>query len=154
MQVILCEDVTKVGTAGETKVVSDGFARNFLFPKGLAYPATASNIKKWQSEKRLREVKIKKSLESAKDLASQLEQVSLTIPALAGREGQLFGSITSAMIAHALLEKGFSVDKKTIELSAPLKSLGAHEVPIRLHAQIEARLKVEVARAVEPAGAA
>ena len=151
MEIILCEDVAKVGTAGETKKVSEGFARNFLLPQGLAYPATAANIKKWQSEKRVREVKLQKNLESAKNLASQIEQISLTIPTRAGREGQLFGSITSGMIAEAILAKGFSVDKKTIELPAPIKSLGNHEVPIRLHSQIEARLKVEVTRSAETA---
>lgn len=144
MQVIFCEDIHKVGVAGETKNVSDGFARNFLLPRGLAYPATPANVKKWESEKHLREIKILKHLESAKTLASQLEQVSLSIPARAGREGQLFGSITTAILAQALLEKGFSVDRKTITMPTPIKTLGSHKVSIRLHSQIEACLKVEV----------
>ena len=147
MQVILCEDIDKIGVAGETKSVSEGFARNFLLPKGLAYPATPGNIKKWESEKHLREVKLVKHLESARTLASQLEQISLTVPARAGREGQLFGSITTAAVAQALIAKGFSVDRKSIEMPAPIKALGAHEVSIRLHAQVEARLKVEVINA-------
>jgi large subunit ribosomal protein L9 len=144
MQVIFCEDVNKVGVAGETRNVSAGFARNFLLPRGLAYPATPANIKKWESEKHLREVKLLKNLESARSLASQLEQVSLSIPARAGREGQLFGSITTASVAQALLEKGFSVDRKTIDMPAPIKTLGSHKVSIRLHSQVEACLKVEV----------
>ena len=144
MQVILCEDIDKVGVAGETKNVSEGFARNFLLPKGLAYPATQANLKKWESEQGVREVKLLKHLESARTLAGQLEQVALSIPARAGREGHLFGSITTAAVAQALLEKGFSVDRKTIEMSAPIKALGTHEVSIRLHSQVEARLKVEV----------
>ena len=147
MQVILCEDIDKVGVAGETKTVSEGYARNFLFPRSLAYPATPANLKKWESEKRVREVKLLKHLESARALAGQLEQVSLSIPARAGREGQLFGSITSSAVAQALLEKGFSVDRRTIEMTASIKTLGPHEVPIRLHAQVEARLKLEVVSA-------
>lgn len=144
MQVILCENVAKVGSAGETREVSDGFARNFLLPRGLAYPATSSNLRKWQSEKRVREVKLEKNLESAKALSEQIQQISLTIPARAGREGRLFGSITSSAVAQALAGKGFSVDKKMITLSAPIKALGAYEIPIRLHSEIEAKLKVEV----------
>ncbi|OGR87227.1 MAG: 50S ribosomal protein L9 [Elusimicrobia bacterium RIFCSPLOWO2_01_FULL_60_11] len=144
MQVILCEDIDKIGVAGETKSVSEGFARNFLLPKGLAYPATPGNLKKWESEKHLREIKLVKNLESARTLAAQLESVALSVPARAGREGQLFGSITTAAVAEALLGKGFSVDRKTIDISAPIKTLGAHEVTIRLHSQVEARLKVEV----------
>ena len=149
MQIILCEDVAKVGVAGETKEVSEGFARNFLLPRGLAYPATVSNVKKWQSEKRVREVKLQKNLESAKTLASQLEQLSITIPARAGREGHLFGSITNAMVAQALLEKGFSIDRKTIELSTPIKILGSFEVPVRLHSEVEAKIKIEVTRGAD-----
>lgn len=154
MQVIFCEDIDKVGVAGETKNVSEGFARNFLLPQGLAYPATPENLRKWESEKHLREVKLLKHLESARTLAGQLEQVSLSIPARAGREGQLFGSITTAAVAQALLEKGFSVDRKTIEMPAPIKTLGAHDVSIRLHSQVEARLKVEVVRSEESAAEA
>ncbi len=149
MQVILCENIDKVGLAGETKAVAEGFARNFLFPKKLAYPATPSNLKKWDSEKRVREVKLQKSLESAKTLAAELSQISLEIPARAGREGQLFGSITSVAVAQALLKKGFSVDRKTIELAAPIKTVGTFEVPVRLHAQVEAKLKVEVTASAE-----
>ncbi|OGR84564.1 MAG: 50S ribosomal protein L9 [Elusimicrobia bacterium RIFCSPLOWO2_01_FULL_54_10] len=151
MQVILCEDIDKVGLAGEIKAVAEGFARNFLFPKKLAYPATAGNLKKWESEKHVREVKLLKSLESAKALAAELGNISLEIPARAGREGHLFGSITSPAIAQALLKKGFSVDRKTIELAAPIKNLGTFEVPVRLHSQVEARLKVEITRSAESA---
>ena len=116
MKIILCEDVSKVGLAGETKDVSGGFARNFLFPKNLAMPATPSNIKKWESERKTREIRLGQNLEAAKNLANQLENVSIDLRARSGREGHLFGSITSQMIADALLEKGFSIDKKTVIL--------------------------------------
>lgn len=150
MKVILCDDVPKVGAAGDTQEVSDGFARNFLLPRGLAYPATAANLKKWQAEKKVRQVKLEKNLESARKLAGELEQISLTIPARAGREGQLFGSITAAMVAQALLEKGFSVDKKMIALDTPMKTLGDFQVSIRLHSQVQVNLKVQVTAALEP----
>ncbi len=151
MEIILCEDVAKVGSAGETKVVSEGFARNFLLPRGLAFIATAGSVKKWQSEKRVREVKLQKNLDSAKSLAAQLEALALSIPARAGREGHLFGSITNVLIAQALLEKGFSVDKRTIEIATPMKALGTFEVSIRLHSEVVAKVKIEVTRSAEPA---
>ena len=156
MKLILCEDVPKVGIAGETRDVSDGFARNFLLPRGLAYPATAANLKKWQSEKRVREIKLEKNLETARNLAKELEAVSISISARAGREGHLFGSITSSMVAQALLEKGFSVDKRTIVLETPIKTLGSFEIPIRLHTEIQVSLKVQVTAANEsiPQGSA
>lgn len=156
MKIILCEDVPKVGLAGETKEVSDGHARNFLLPQGLAYAATAANLKKWQSEKGVREVKLQKNLESAKNLAAQLEQISVHIAAHAGREGHLFGSVTPVMVAQALLEKGFSVDKKMIVLETPIKTLGEFAVQIRLHSQVQVQLKVHVtgSNTPAPAGAA
>ena len=153
MKVILCDDVPKVGTAGETREVSDGFARNFLLPRGLAYLATAANIKKWQSEKRVREIKIEKNLETARKLSGELEQITVSIPARAGREGHLFGSITNSMVAQALLEKGFSIDKKLIHLETPIKTVGDFQVPIRLHSQVQVNLKVQVTAALEPVSA-
>ena len=150
MKLILCEDVPKVGLAGEVKDLSEGHARNFLLPRGLAYPATEANLKKWQSEKRVREVKIQKNIESAKNLGAQLEQISVNIAAHAGREGHLFGSVTQAVVAQALLEKGFSVDKKMIVIETPIKTLGEFTVQIRLHSQTQVNLKVQVTAAQEP----
>lgn len=144
MKVILYEDVPKVGSAGEIKEVSDGFARNFLFPRKLALPPTPSNIKKWQSEQKLRQIKLTRDIESARSSADQLEKISLTLSAHAGKEGHLFGSITSQMIAEALLEKGISIEKKNIVIESPIKSLGEYQVQVRLHAQVNASLKVQV----------
>jgi len=114
LKVIFREDIARVGSAGETKNVSDGYARNFLFPKQLALPATEANLKRWESESKVREVRLRQDMESARNIATQLENASIQLTARAGREGHLFGSITSQMIAEALLQKGFSIDKKNI----------------------------------------
>ena len=144
MKVILCEDVLKLGSAGEVKEVSDGYARNFLLPKKQAMAATPSNLKKWESEKKVREIKLNQSLETAKNLSGQIQSTEISLTANAGREGHLFGSITNQMVADALLAKGFSIDKKNILIDSPIKSLGEYQVSIRLHPQVTAQLKVIV----------
>ncbi len=145
MKVLLCEDVDKCGQAGEVKVVSDGFARNFLLPKKLATAATAAALRKWESEKKVRQLKIEKNLEAARKSAGELEALQIEIPAKAGKEGHLFGSITNHNIADALAAKGFAIDKKNIHLDAPIKAVGEFTVPVKLHAQVNAQLKVRVA---------
>ncbi len=145
MKVLLCEDVAKCGQAGDVKVVSDGFARNFLLPKKLATVATDAALRKWESEKKVRLLKIEKNLESARKSAEQLEALQIEIAAKAGKEGHLFGSITSQNIAEALTAKGFTIDRKNITLEAPIKSVGEFTVPVKLHAQVNAQLKVRVA---------
>lgn len=144
MKVILYDDIEKLGSAGEVKEVSDGYARNFLFPKKLAFEATSSNLKRWESERKVREIKLSQKLETAKNLANQIQNTEITLTANAGREGHLFGSVTNQMIADALLAKGFSVDKKNILIDSPIKSLGEFQVSLRLHAQVTASLKVTV----------
>lgn len=152
MKVILYDDVSKVGVAGEVREVSGGFARNFLIPKKLAFPATPSNLKRWESEKKIRQVKLSHDLEKAQSAAKQIEEFSLTLTVRAGREGHLFGSVTSQMIAAALLEKGISIDKKNIFLESPIKSLGEFRVSVRLHSQVTADLKLSIVSAIsEPA---
>lgn len=144
MKVILCEDIQKLGLAGETKDVSDGFARNYLLPKNLVLTATAANLRKWESEKSSRLKKISKSLESAQELSSQLQNTGVEINVKAGREGHLFGSVTTSMISKALTVKGFSIDKKHIILDTPIKALGEHTVQVHLHSQVNCPLKVTV----------
>ncbi|OGR83305.1 MAG: 50S ribosomal protein L9 [Elusimicrobia bacterium RIFCSPLOWO2_01_FULL_64_13] len=154
MKVILREDLAKFGAAGETKNVADGFARNFLFPKNLALPATPANLKSWEQEKKVREVHLTQDLEAARKIAGDLEAVELALPAKSGREGHLFGSITSQMVADSLLEKGFSIDKKNILMESPIKTLGSYEIPVRIHPRVSATLKVTVSPeggAAEPA---
>jgi large subunit ribosomal protein L9 len=144
MKILLLEDVLKIGGAGEVKNVADGYARNYLLPKKLALPATEGNLKKWESEKRVREVKAQATLDTTKKLAADLENIAIEIPARAGKEGHLFGSITNQMVAAALLKKGFSVDKKNISLETHIKTLGEHQAQVRLHSQVTANLKIQV----------
>lgn len=144
MKVILCDDVSALGVAGETKEVSNGYARNFLIPKQLALPATPSNLKKLESEIKNRKIKSTKDLGTAQNLASQIEKVNLNLAARAGREGHLFGSITNQMIADALKENGISVNKKSIIIESPIKSIGEYQLSVRLHPQVTVALKMKV----------
>ncbi|OGR52259.1 MAG: 50S ribosomal protein L9 [Elusimicrobia bacterium RIFCSPLOWO2_02_FULL_39_32] len=144
MKVILFQDIVKIGTAGEVKEVANGFARNYLLPRQIAHLATPANLKRWESEKKNRKIELEQSLEKAKSLASEIQNITLDLYANAGREEHLFGSITAQGIAEALLEKGFSVDKKNIILDAPIKMLGEYQVTLKLHSQVTPSLKVKV----------
>lgn len=144
MQIILSEDVPKLGRAGEIKKVSDGYARNFLFPRKLALPSSPSNLKRLEVELKKREIRRAVDLESAKWAQEQLEKISLVFHVRAGREGHLFGSVSSQRIAQALQEKGFTVDKKNILLSTPIKALGEYEVSIKLHSEIITSVKIHI----------
>ncbi len=149
MKVLLCEDVQKCGLAGEVKDVSDGFARNFLLPKKLAMAATDASLRRWESEKKVRLLKIEKNLEAARKVAEQLEALEIQIPAKAGKEGHLFGSINNHNVADALVAKGFAIDRKNISVESPIKSLGEFTVLVKLHAQVNANLKVRVVAAAQ-----
>ncbi len=144
MQIILCEDVVKVGQSGELRDVSDGFARNYLIPKKLALIATPSNLKQLESLQKGLKLKAGKDLESAQALAAKLGDVVLEMGGSAGREGHLFGAITSHAIAEAFREKGFSIDKKNIVLESPIKSVGEYTVSVRLNSKVTAEVKVKV----------
>ena len=145
MKVILYDAVVKLGSPGEIKDVSSGFARNFLFPRKLAFPATEGFLKRWEVESKTREVKLGKDVESAKAVAQTIEALGLLqVGANAGKEGQLFGSITNQMIAEALSAKAITIDKKNIVIESPIKTLGEYSISIRLHAQVLVPLKIEV----------
>jgi len=146
IKVILRQDVEDVGRTGDVVTVKPGFARNFLLPRGLAFEATASNIRQLEDEKKRGEAKAKRDLLEARRRASQLENVSLTFHANAGEEGKLFGSITSGDIADRLKEQNldFEVDKRDIELEDSIKALGVYTVPIRLHSEVKPEIKVWV----------
>lgn len=144
MQIILSEDLPKVGRAGEIKNVSDGYARNFLFPRKLALPATPANLKRLETELKKRAARTTQLLASAKQMQEELEKISLVFHVRAGKEGHLFGSVSPQMIAEALQAKGIAVDKKNIHLPSPIKSLGEYEVSIKLHSDLNALLKIQV----------
>jgi large subunit ribosomal protein L9 len=144
MEIILRERVEKLGTKGDVVNVSDGYARNFLLPKKLAVLATPANMKQIEQEKAAavrREAKEKQEVEA---LAHQLSQVSIQVSRKVGENEVLYGSVTSMNIAELLEAKGFTVDRRKIDLQEALKSLGQHDVPIKLHREVTAFIKVEV----------
>ncbi len=144
MEVILREDVKSLGKAGEMVKVKPGYARNFLLPKGLAYEATEGNRKRILAESKARVARMAEEKQAAETFARALGAVSLTLSRKAGEGDRLFGSITSQDIADALAAQGHAVDKRKIELEHPIKMTGHHTVPVRLHHEVTAEVKVNV----------
>jgi large subunit ribosomal protein L9 len=150
MRVILTEDVPKLGNAGEVVKVRDGFARNFLMPRGIALLATESRVRDIEHKRRVIEEKVRREVKGHEKIALQLHKAQLEFPMLAGEEGKLFGSVTSGDIHDKLVAAGIEIDKRRIELSEPIKTLGEHKVEIRLHRQVKAEIKVTVVPATPP----
>jgi large subunit ribosomal protein L9 len=144
MQVILRDRIENLGEAGDVVDVKPGYGRNYLIPKGLAYEASAANVRRMEAERAAQGRKEAETLGEARTRASALEGVSLTFNARAGQEGKLFGSITNGDIADKLAEQGITIDRRQIELDEPIKSLGVHSVPVRLHSQVRPEIKVWV----------
>ena len=145
MQVLLLQNVPGIGNAGEVKKVADGYARNYLFPRKLAVAATDGAVRQAQAIKQAVVRREAKTRAEAQELAKIIEQVTLTFHAKAGEGDRLFGSITSADIVEALArEKGITVDKRKIDLDSPLKELGTHQVAIKLHPEVSAKVAVVV----------
>jgi large subunit ribosomal protein L9 len=147
MDVILREDVEKLGRAGEVVSVKDGYARNFLLPRGLAYLATDGNKRRLDAEQRQRDRRTAAEVAGARDLATRLETVSLSFSMKAGEGDKLFGSVTASDIAERLEAEGLKVDRKHVELEEPIKALGVYKVPIRLHADVKPEVRVWVVKA-------
>ena len=146
VEVILRKDARNLGRAGQIVKVKDGYARNYLLPKGIAYLATKENIKKWEQEKRRLLKQLEKQKASAQELAERLSKVSVNIAAEANEEETLYGSITEAHIASALKEEGIDIDKDSIVLPVPIKKLGVYNVEIGLHPEVKAEVKVWVVK--------
>lgn len=146
MKVILRQDFESLGKIGQVVDVKDGYARNFLFPRGIAYAALKGNVKALEEEKKSVEKKNLQELKAAEILASELETVSVTIPVQVGEEDKIFGAVTTQMIADALKEKGHEIDKRKIEIEEPIKSLGIYGVSVKLHPSVNAKIKVWVVR--------
>lgn len=144
MEVILRQAVDNLGHPGDVVTVSAGFARNYLLPRGFAYEATAGNKKRMEQERERLEAAETSRREAAEEVAKKLEPVSLTFSARVGEEGKLFGSVTTADIAHQLEGQGFKIEKRQIDLHEPIKALGVYRVPIRVHADVRAEIKVWV----------
>jgi large subunit ribosomal protein L9 len=147
MDVLLLKDVAGIGQAGQVKKVSDGYARNYLIPRGLAIPATSGAVKQAEIMRAAAVRREAKTLAEAQELARQLSETTLVFRAKAGAGDRLFGSITSGDIAQALArDKHITVDKRKIELDAPIKELGEKQVAIKLHPQVTANVKIVVER--------
>ena len=146
MEVILTKDVEKIGKAGTVMKVKDGFARNFLLPGGFALPVTAGTIKKLEAEKQKKSEQAEKVKNEALALKERLAALSLTIPATSQDEEKLYGSITSHDISVALKEEGLDIDKSIIQLLEPIKKLGIYEVPIKLHSEVIAQVKIWIVK--------
>ncbi len=144
MKVILKSDVERLGRMGDLVEVKAGYARNFLLPQSLAALATHKNVKMLAHEKRIIDAKIKKERLSAEDVAQKIAALSLSIPAQVGEEGKLFGSVVSKDIADAMLAAGMEIDKRKILLDKPIKALGVFQIPVKIHHDVSASVKVEV----------
>lgn len=147
MRIILLQDFEGLGKAGEQIDVKDGYARNFLFPKGLALKADKNSIKRFQEMARLKDKKKDRALKQSRELAEKLQAVSLTVPVQVGEEDRVFGAVTSIEIAQQLKDKGYDIDKRQIILEEPIKSLGIFEIPIKLHSEITTNIKLWVIKA-------
>ena len=145
MEVILRQAVEKLGQPGDVVKVSPGFARNYLLPRGIAYSATAGNLKRIAQEKARLQAAEDERRGGAQTIAARLEAVSLTFSARVGEEGKLFGSVTTSDIAEQLHAQGFDmIEKRQIDLHEPIKALGVYRVPVRLHADVKPEIKIWV----------
>ena len=146
MKVILRKNFNQLGQIGDLVNVKDGFARNFLFPRKIAFIANESNLKALEEEKKQASKKEAKNLEMAKNLAVELEKVSVTIPVTVGEDEKIFGSVTTKMISDALKEKGHEIDHRKIEIEEPIKALGIYEVKVKVYSEVVASVKTWVVR--------
>ena len=144
MEVILKEDVDHLGTRGDLVKVADGYGRNYLLPKNLAMQANAANKAIIEQMKASAVRRSAKEKAEAEQLVAQVEALSLTFERKVGEGEQLFGSVTSADIAHQLDAKSFNIDRRKIQLEEPLKSLGEFHVPVKLHREVTAHVKVTI----------
>ena len=150
MDVILLENIDKLGSRGQVVKVADGYGRNYLLPKKMAVAASAQN-RKWMEQQRVRFLKMEaKEKGDAQDLATLLQGVSVTLTRKSGEKGTLFGSVTAIDIAEKLAAQGYVIDKRKIALTSPLKVLGEYDVPIKLHRDVTAFVKVRVEGEGEP----
>ena len=147
VKLILREDVPKLGHAGDVVSVKPGYARNFLLPQGKAALASEANVKELEHHRRLIAEKVTRELKDLSAARDRLEQLELEVAAQAGEEGRLFGSVTAIQIAELIGEKGIEIDRRKIDLAEPIKEVGEHSVPIRLHREVVANVRLKVTAA-------
>lgn len=146
MKVILRKEHDKLGAVGAVVDVKDGYARNFLIPKGIAFPASTGGMRALEEEKKQATRRQTKEMKGSEKLAAELEALSITLQMKVGEDEKLFGAVTSQMVADALKEKGFEVDKRIIDLEEPIKALGIYTVGVKLPQNVVGKVKVWVVR--------
>ena len=146
MKIILTADVDTLGNAGDVVEVKDGYARNFLLPRAMALIANDHNMAVYEKVRQQREAQASRAMREAEKLAEGLQEVSCNVAVKAGEEDRIFGSVTAQQISVALRDLGFEIDRRAIEIEAPIRSLGVYDIPIRLHADVKASVKVWVVR--------
>lgn len=146
MKLILLKDVEKLGNSGDIITAKDGYARNYLFPKGFALPATDRNVRAVEAKKKHKAEALEKERQEAQGLAEVISRVSCTIAVEAGKDDKLFGSVTVIDIHNALEAEGVLVDKKKIELKEHISQIGIYQIPIKLHPEVVATLKLWVVK--------
>jgi large subunit ribosomal protein L9 len=146
MEVILREDIEKLGTRGQVVKVAPGYARNFLLPKRLAVAATGANKKIVEQERQAHLRKEAKLASDASDLGKMLANVVVTIHAKAGEQDQLFGSVTAKDIADGFEKQNYTIDRRKIQLAEPIRQLGEHKVPLKLHREVSVDITVNVVK--------
>lgn len=144
MKVIFLKDVKGQGKKGDIKDISDGYAQNFLLPRGLARPATEGNVKTLENQNAAELKRKAQEKEDAILLGKKLEEMTITLKAKAGEGGRLFGAITSKQVAEAMEKSGVKVDKRKIEMQDPIRTLGVTQVPVKLHPEVKSTIKVQV----------
>ena len=150
VKLILREDVPSLGHAGDVVTVKPGFARNYLLPQGKAIPATEGRIAEVEHHKRAIAEQVAREKEGMEALRDRIQNLALRVEARAGEEGKLFGSVTAAQIAELMAAQGVEVDRRRIELAEPIKEIGEHSVPVRLHREVIAQLRVRVEALTSP----
>jgi large subunit ribosomal protein L9 len=153
MEVILREHVDNLGRRGEIIKVADGYARNFLLPRKLALPATAGNKKHVERERKIMEAREAEEKGQAEAIATRLAAIEISIARRVGETDQLYGSVTAADIADFLKTKGFEIDRRKLILPEPIKTIGDHDVPLKLHREVTVPLVVKVVKEGAPAQA-
>jgi large subunit ribosomal protein L9 len=146
MEVILREHVDTLGRRGDIVKVAAGYARNYLLPRKLALPVTDNNKRQIERERKLAEARDMEEKGAAEAIATRLAQLEVEIPRRVGEHETLYGSVTTADIAQALKDKGFDIDKRRIALAEPLKAIGETTVPVKIHRDVTAQVKVKVVR--------
>ena len=152
MDIILREHVENVGKRGEIVKVADGYARNYLLPRKLALPATAGNKMHVERERRIMETRESEERGQAEALAARLTAIDISISRRVGDTEQLYGSVTSGDIVDFLKAKGFEIDRRKLILPEPIKAIGEHDVPLKLHREVTVTLKVQVAKESQAPG--